>query len=301
MRLRLNRQLFSLIFFLFLSAVLIGQTGKSYTYQFDVKKPSESVVAEGGSLLINYYIDELTLEEVENESGLFYRINIPSHTPTYDAGNPEVPVFSQMITIPDGADVRVKISEVKSVRLHPSSQRINGILYPSQESESKSLQQRRREFRINRELYNSKELIQLDTVKIESIGRFRDNQISNITVYPVRYNPATNSIEVITSMKIEISNVLPANAKSSQSASEAGVFAQTSKGGALDFMAGDVIPGYSEKPIGMVILTDTAFQKQLAPFIKWKRQKGFDVTVLYRGRDYAGVTHSEIKYIIKDF
>ena len=133
-------------FFLFLSAVISGQTGKSYTYAFDVNVLPEPVAAEGNSMLINYYINELILEEVENESGLFYRINIPGHTPSYDIGNPEVPVLSRIITIPDGADVKVKITEVKSVRLHPSSKKIKGILYPSQESESKSLTQRGREF-----------------------------------------------------------------------------------------------------------------------------------------------------------
>ena len=297
MYLKLNIQIIFLILFLFLSTTLNSQTGTNYSYQFNVSKPLEPVVVEGNSLLINYYISELNLEEVENESGLFYRVTIPEHTPTYDAGNPEVPVLSRMIIIPDGADVRIKITEVKSVRLHPSSNRIRGILYPSQESESKSLTQRRNDFKINRELYDSKNLISLDTVKIESIGKFRDNSISNIAIYPVRYNPGTNSIEVITSMKIEISNVLPVGSKSSQSVSEAGII----KSVALNFNAKDVIPGYSEKPIGIVILTDTLFKNHLAPFVKWKTQKGFDVTVIYRGKKYAGESNSEIKKTLETF
>jgi len=287
---KLNRQIVFLLLFLFLSTALSGQTGR-YRYQFDVNKPSELITTQGNSMFINYCVSELNIEEVENESGLFYRINIPGHTPTYDVGEPEVPVFSRMIIIPDGADVRIKISEVKSVRLHPSSQNIRGILYPSQENESKSLIQRVKEFKINSELYNSKQLIPLDTVKIESIGRLRDNPISNIAIYPVRYNPNTNSIEVITSMKIEITNVLPIN---SQSLQNAGAFTRVLSS-ALNFSAEDVPPVYSDKPIGMVILTDTLFKKHIEPFVKWKTQKGFDVTVLYRGRNYAGVSYSQIK------
>ena len=267
---------------------LSGQTGRNYRYRFDVNKPADSVI-DAGSWCINYSVNELVLEEVENESGLFYRVTIPGHTPTYDAGDPEVPVLSQMVTIPEGADVRIKISEVKTVRLHPSSQNIRGIIYPSQESESKSLMQRRKEFVINRESYNSTQLLSLDTVKIESIGQFRGTRISNITIYPVRYNPKTNSIEVITSMKIEITNVSPINSESLQNANTFALGQITTSN------LKDMGRGFSDKPIGMVILTDTVFKDHLTPFIKWKRQKGFNVTVLYRGKNYAGESYSEIK------
>ena len=37
----------------------------------------------------------------------------------------------------------------------------------------------------------------------------------------------------------------------------------------------DVITGYSDQPVEMIILTDTTFKKHLEPFFKWKRQKGF--------------------------
>ncbi|MDR2887945.1 MAG: hypothetical protein LBV26_08105, partial [Bacteroidales bacterium] len=269
----LNKQLVALMFSLLLPAVLCGQAGKTYTYRFSGNKSGGAVIAEGQSLLINYSISELNVEEVENESGAFYRISIPGHTPVYDAGNPEIPVMSQMVVVPDGVAVKIKISEVKSERLRPSSKKINGILYPSQESESKSQVQRGIGFKINRELYGLKKAIPLDTVKIEFIGRLRDNAISNIMIYPVRYNPGTNSIEVITSMKIEISNVLPAG-----STLQTVAFAQAMKGATKGLSAGDVPPTYSDKPVGMIILTDMMFKDALAPFIKWKTQKGFKVT-----------------------
>jgi len=45
----------------------------------------------------------------------------------------------------------------------------------------------------------------------------------------------------------------------------------------------------------MVIITDTAFRKQLEPFIKWKTQKGYKLKVLYKGTGLAGDTYSQLK------
>jgi uncharacterized repeat protein (TIGR01451 family) len=268
---------------------------KSYKYQLKGDLPEKSVVREGQSLIINYSIDELNLEAVETENGLFYRVSIPGHTPTYSEGKPELPVLSRLIMIPEGADFKIKISEVKSTRLHPSSKKIKGILYPAQESESKSATQRKKEFRIDRELYASKNTIPADTINIEPLGTLRNNRLYNISITPARYNPRTNSLEVIISMKVEISNIASAGSKSESLTEESILFTESLEKSVINYDPGDVLPDFSDKPIKMIILTDTTFKKLLIPFIKWKTQKGFDVKVLYRGKKYAGDTYTEIK------
>jgi hypothetical protein len=47
----------------------------------------------------------------------------------------------------------------------------------------------------------------------------------------------------------------------------------------------------------MIILTDMMFKDALAPFIKWKTQKGFKVTVLYKG---SGQTYLDMKNAIEN-
>ncbi|MBK9389862.1 MAG: T9SS type A sorting domain-containing protein [Bacteroidetes bacterium] len=268
---------------------------KSYKFHLNGDLPAKSVVRDGQSLLIYYSIDELNLEAVETENGLFYRVTIPGHTPTYSEGKPELPVLSRLIMIPEGADFKIKISDVKSTRLHPSSKKIKGLLYPAQESESKSAVQRKKEFRIDRELYASKNTIPADTIIIEPLGTLRNNRLYNISIKPARYNPRTNSLEVITSMKVEISNIVSAGSKSESLAEESVLFTESLEKSVINYDSGDVIPGFSDKPVKMIILTDTTFKKLLIPFIKWKTQKGFDVKVLYRGKKYAGDTYTEIK------
>jgi hypothetical protein len=72
------------------------------------------------------------------------------------------------------------------------------------------------------------------------------------------------------------------------------LFEKSMMQGVLNFNR-DVIPDYTDRPVGMIILTDTAFRKQITPFVRWKTQKGFRVTVLYKGAGMAGTTVSQIK------
>lgn len=298
MCLGLDKQTVLLTVFMLFTGAVAGQEVKSYKYQFKGDLQAENMVTEGQSLVINYSIEELNLEAVENEHGIFYRVSIPGHTPAYSTGKPELPILSRLITIPEGADYKIRISDVKNTRLHPSSKKLKGILYPAQESETKSVTQRKKDFRIDRELYASKTTIPADTIIIEPLGMLRNNRLYNISIKPVRYNPRTNSIEVITSMKIEISNIVPGGSKSEKASEESVLFTESLEKSVLNYDPDDVITGFSDTPVKMIILTDTAFRNFLTPFIKWKTQKGLDIKVLYRGKKYAGDTYTEIKSTI---
>ncbi len=65
------------------------------------------------------------------------------------------------------------------------------------------------------------------------------------------------------------------------------LFGETLSKGILNFSQDDLITGYSDEPVRMIIVSDTIFRKQLQPFLKWKTIKGFRTDVLYKGRDFA--------------
>jgi len=267
--------------FLLFSAILLtyvsaeGQTLKGHRYSFKSDHKEDFIVSGNQSLIINYSISELNIESLNNEHGSWYRIAVPGHTPVSTAGKPELPVFSRIITIPEGGNYTVKITDVSSSKVKPSGKGIRGLLYPVQEGMTKAVQQRRPEFTIDRNLYASRSLIGADTVTIEMLGKLRGRQLANIVVSPVRYDPRTNQLEVITSMKIEVSfPQAPGNAVKSIS-SESALFGASLAKGVLNYRPDEVITGYSDQPVKMIILTDTIFKKHLDPFLKWKTQKGF--------------------------
>lgn len=269
-----------------------GQAVKSFTFHFDGNMKQSDVIIQNQSVIINYSISELNIESLTTNSGSFYRIAIPGHIPSVSPGKPELPEFSRLITIPDGSGYRIRISNVKTARIKPSGRKIEGILFPVQEGETKDLQQTRPAFKLDKNVYASKGLIISDTVTIEPVGIVRSHRLANLYISPVQYNPHSNYLQVITSMRIEIDFTSPIP-KSLTTQSR--FFNETLDKGVLNFNPIQVIPGYSDKPVKMVIITDTAFRKQLEPFIKWKTQKGFKLITLYKGAEMAGDDYIKIK------
>jgi hypothetical protein len=280
---------------LLFSASSTGQTGNKFKYQLDDNLKESDITIGKESLVINYSISELDLENIFIDKDSYFRIRIPGHISSTATGKPELPVLSRLITIPEGTEIKVNISDVRSTRINPAGRKIRGILFPSQEGETKNDQQKKRNFNIDKKVYSTRGIITSDTVSIEYVGIARNNRLANLYISPVRYNPHSNVLEVITSMKIEITftnsngNVL----KSFESGSV--LFNESLQESLLNYTSSDLIPGFTDKPVKMVIITDTAFRKQLAPFIKWKTQKGYKVKVLYKGTGLAGNTYTQLK------
>jgi hypothetical protein len=295
MQLGKDKQVTFLAVFLVFAIPASGQTGKNYKFHLDGNVEKSEVTTSDQTIIINYSISEINIESLTNSSGSFYRAVIPGHIPSSVPGKPEVPVFSRLIAVPEGSGFKVKISEVRFTRIKPSSKKIKGFLFPAQESETKGFQQNRTRFAIDKSSYASRDILLSDTVRIESLGILRNNKLANLYITPVRYNPHTNTMEVITSMKIEITFSQSANIVSKSLSGQSKLFNQTIDKGVLNFNTGQVIPGYSDQPVKMVIITDTAFRKQLAPFIKWKTQKGFKIRVLYKGTGLDGNDYKQLK------
>jgi hypothetical protein len=296
----LGKNKFAAILFIFLigSFNALGQAGKSHKYLFEGNLQRNDVVSGESSLTIFYSLPELSIDGLTNENGVFYRLSVPGHTITADPGKPEFPVLSRLISIPEGCAYKIKISDVVSTRVDPSKYLLNGLIYPAQNGETKQDQKQRPEFVIDRKLYSTKGLIKSDTVKIQYLGKVRGKQLSNLVISPVLYNPVSNYLEVITSMKIEVTFNQESKGSGKNTSDESLLFNELLGTSLLNYYPDDVITGYSDQPVEMIILTDTTFKKVLEPFFRWKRQRGFKLDVIYRGKNFAGETYSDIKKTI---
>jgi hypothetical protein len=296
-----NRQIILSYVFLLISGSLCGQAAKNFRMTPGGNLQADDMISGNQSLIINYSLPDLNLESVTSEYGSFFRIAVPEHASTSDPGKPELPVFCRLINIPEGADYKIRISDIHKTRINPAGKKITGFLYPAQEGITKDPAQKQPQFLMDKKIYSARGFISCDTVRIEPIGILRNKRIANLSIYPVRYDPHSNLLEVITSMKVEItfSDANNSMAKSASPGSllftEALPFTESLNKGVLNYNPDDVIPGYSDKPLKMVIITDSAFRKQLKPFIKWKTQKGFRIKVLYKGAGLAGNTYTQIK------
>ncbi len=286
--------------FLLISVLSSGQPVRSVKYRFNNESAQTNIEHGYRSFIINYSIPDFTISDLTNENGTFYRIYVPGHTSTTEPGKPELPVLSRLIDIPEGSAWKIKISDVMTEKVVPSGNSIRGILIPSQYGETKQQDTRKPAFAIDRKLYSSGKLINSDTVRIESLGKVRNKQLSTLIISPVRYNPHENILEIITSMKIEIilsQGIIPA-AKSAQP--ESPLFNESIDKGVLNFYPEDLITGFTDKPVEMIIVTDTSFRKFLEPFYRWKTQKGYKLDILYFGEGLAGKDYNELKQSISN-
>jgi hypothetical protein len=295
MRLGKDKHAILLAIFLVFAASVRGQTEKSFKFHLKDTLQNNDVIIAENSIIVNYSISELNITNVKNDQGSFYRLSIPGHGRSSDPGKPELPVFSRLISIPEGSGFRINISNVKSTIIKPSGKKIEGILLPAQESETKAIQRTKPQFKQDKRIYASRDFIPGDTVKIESLGVSRNSKLANLYISPVRYNPHANQLEIITSMRIEITFTNSLSISKGAISTDRALFNESLDKGLLNFNPHDVIPGYSDQAVKMVIITDTSFRKLLKPFIKWKTQKGFRVKVLYKGNRYAGNDFSQLK------
>jgi len=293
----IKKSLFLLIF-LVLNSVINGQISNSCKISLDKKLPKNDIVVSGNKIVIDYSVPEINLEGFNNQYGSFYRITVPGHNQTMVPGKPELPVISRLIALPEDGKYKVRITEVRSEAIKPARKKIKGILFPAQDSETKSLRDGKRVFAIDKSAYASRDLLKSDTVTIEMVGTVRGTRIGNLIITPARYDPHSNILEVITSMKIEI--LFTGSEKSVRSSGESAVFHKTLSKSVLNYNEYGDIPTFSDRPLRMVILTDTTFRTYLEPFIRWKTIKGIKVDLLFRGSDYAGETFSEIKETLTD-
>ena len=277
------------------ATTVASQTSRSFRYSFNTGGKENTVVSTDHSLIINYTLSELNLTSFTTTDGTYFRASIPGHIPTSEVGKPELPVLSRLIEVPQGYSCKVMISGVSATEMKPSRRRITGVLYPVQEGETKDSQQRRHPFALDKSTYASRDYLNSDTVVIEPIGIVRHKKLASVIISPVRYDPHSNRLSVITSMKIEISFVPDGTTSSKSLIPESRLFSETIGKGVLNYNPENVVPGYSDKPVRMIILTDTAFRKQIKPFVTWKTQKGFRVEVLYKGAAFAGDNYTDIK------
>jgi len=283
-----------IILLLFNFIQLTGQEIKSHKYFFADSSIKTTILKSDDELIVYYRIKELNLYRIVTADVNFYKLSIPEHNITTEPGKPELPVFSTLISVPDGIVPDFKIIDIKTRTIYPGKDGFDGKVYPRQIDLPKSAGFQKKELLIDWDVYNKKGLINSDTVKIEYIGKARSTGIANLLIYPIRYNPYENKLEVITSLKVILSYKNKGRTNI-YTKGESLPFVQTFSKGISNYSIEDLITGYSEEPVKMIILTDTAFRKDLKPFLEWKTQKGLRITTLYRGQGLAGNSFSELK------
>ncbi len=222
---------------------------------------------------IQFELPDYTIKNVQLLSQNFSKIDIGTTEMLTKEGLPELPIFTISIAIPKESNAQL-LSQQVIKQDHLS----DIVLYPSQGDEDA-----RKDFIWNRSFYRDNQNYPQENVKVSEVYYMRDFAVVNVTIYPFVYNAKSQSLKINKKINLVIDHQSRGN-------SDYQITPRLSR--AFEPMYKATIANYeqirSDYPIyqkpSMLILyptnTQTIYQSELNKLVNWKKQKGFEVTVL---------------------
>ena len=256
---------------------------------------------EGFSATFSFGSIEAT--EVSTEKGVFSTITMDGTYPAALVGEPMLPAANQLVAVPVGAkDVTV---EVKSYTTEVYNLADYGIhkIYPQQPLLKKNQNPEDVPFEYSEKAYSKKGFAERQMAQIEIQGTMRGIQVAALTVNPVEYDAANNTIRVYNNIEVEVSfGSYDKEAAYNEFARTfnpyfAGVYkTMFNEKGLRDVY--DDHPDMWQNPVKMLVIANRAFESTIADWVAWKTEKGFYVDVNYT--DEIGANAAAIKTFIQN-
>ena len=216
--------------------------------------------------------DAISLNDIESPKGEFCELIIDGTYKTGAEGEPKLPAARKLLQLPQGAVPSIVVNCYDTAFFPLSDLGISSKIVPHQPSVSKS--EPAANFKHKKRSYRRNRFTEQKLVTLTKIGTMRGTDLYQIAVNPVKYNPKQNTIMVMNNIGIEIS-FDASGSKASESTYNQTNTSATTQGNANKNTFTDL----TKYPVKYLIITDTAFVDALEDFIRWKRQKGFEVIV----------------------
>lgn len=160
------------------------------------RPPKLSVVSSDiNRTIMKLNIEGFSHEDIITRFGHFDRISIESCFRKTDTGYPEIPYYRTYIAIPECEDVIVRASHIKQSKVG----KINVCPAPELIYDPEGNYE---EFSIKSDAYSSNSQYPSEIVELVRTFKMRDQNVAEINVYPVSFNPVTN--EAVFSSEIDI-------------------------------------------------------------------------------------------------
>ena len=249
----------------------------------------------------SFSFSSIDATEVSTEKGVFSNITMENTYPTGMVGEPTLPAVNKLIAIPYGVS-NISV-EVKSYNTKVYSLSDFGIkkLYPQQPLLRKDQKPGDLPFAYNEKAYNAKGFVERPIAEVNIEGTMCGIQVGALTVNPVQYDPATNSIRVYNNIEVEV------RYSQYDKAASYNEFARTFSPYFANIYSQmfnwrddvyDEHPDLWQNPVHMLIITDRMFEECIQEWIAWKTMKGFYLNVYYT--DETGTNAAAIRSFIQE-
>lgn len=258
-----------------------------------------SVTDEG--FTASFSFSSIDATEVSTEKGAFSYITMENTYPSGNLGDPTLPAVNKLIAIPYGvSNISVEVKNY-TTKVYSLSEFGIKTIYPQQMPLRKDQKPGDIPFAYNEKTYNAKGFIERPIAEVKIKGTMRGIQIGALTVNPVQYDAATNSIRVYNDIEVEVrySQYDKSAAYNEFARTFSPYFANVY--GQMFNWRDDVYdehPDLWQNPVHMLIIADRMFEECLQPWYTWKTTKGFYLNINYT--DEIGTSAAAIRTFIQE-
>ncbi|MCR5014086.1 MAG: hypothetical protein K6A28_04850, partial [Bacteroidales bacterium] len=248
----------------------------------------------------NFSFNSIDAIEVNSEKGVFSTFEMDNTYPSGMVGDPCLPVANKLFAVPIGVNnVTVEVKNYTTETYKLADYGINR-LYPQQPLLRKDQDPKDIPFEFNEKAYARKGYAERPIAEVAIQGTLRGIQIGTLTVNPIQYDAASNSIRVYNNIEVEVSYSKYDKAAAYNEFARtftpyyAGIYKQM-----FNFRDGiyDEHPDLWQNPVRMLVITNRAFEATIQDWVNWKTTKGFYVDVHYT--DEIGTNANAIKTFIQ--
>ncbi len=234
-------------------------------------------------------ISELIAQAKQTPAGKFYQLLSPDLIKTPGNGEPMLPVFSKLIQIPFGAQVKIKILKANYTTIKLKDYKIDLPIIPAQPPLRKDLSPVDH-FVYKKDIYNKDNFISRKLASIELLGIMRGKRYGRLEISPIAYNPVRGELKIYYHIEIQLIFKNPdigLTQKMQKFYSSPANLINSQTINKLTLLKSVGIP--SNFPSTYVIVAPQEFSNdsKLQEFIAWKQRQGYKIITGFAGVDFA--------------
>ena len=202
--------------------------------------------SDSSGIFIEVTLPPPSLKEVEAEGELYHEISLPSSTMTGEAGKPNLPVKGTLIGLPEESSptltvIKTDMQILKSLNLRPAPQAV---------MVDEDTRQARLAYIFSKdaEAYSLNAFLPDKVAELGPVAYMRDQQVAQVRIFPVRYNPVTMEVQYHSRIVLRIdygSTVLKTGAATKMSPKTLGV-AASGRDNPFDVILKNLLLNYDE-------------------------------------------------------
>ncbi len=239
--------------------------------------PKVTLVSDDNSCtVIKIELSGFNVKEFSTDGKIYQSVDLMTEIFSTEPGSPEMPYIAKVLAIPDQASISVEILETGKVEtfnnIYIQPARLSWI---EGESETPYIE--------NPDTYNSNDIYPKEIVKVDPPSIFRDFRIARFSVFPIRYIPAKNELQVVSSITVRINygSDQTVNPKLTARKAISPSFADLYRGFIYNYqnVLDNSYDGNEDGRELILCIMPDQFAASFQPYADWKRQSGTDVHV----------------------